>query len=59
MLRRQDQSLKDIVQTLRIFHENVDDRPDADSTDKSGNYSPSQKEILEALVAALDTPDAG
>ncbi|KAG6902221.1 hypothetical protein C0995_002853 [Termitomyces sp. Mi166 len=59
MLRRQNQSLKDIVQTLRIFHENVDDPPDIHSTDKDGDYSPSQKEILEALIAALDTPDAG
>ncbi|KNZ81473.1 hypothetical protein J132_00439 [Termitomyces sp. J132] len=57
MLRRQNQSLQDIVQTLRIFHENVDDRPDIYSTDQNGDYSPSQKEILEALVAALDTPD--
>ncbi|KAG6917898.1 hypothetical protein DXG01_000507 [Tephrocybe rancida] len=57
MLRRQNQSLKDIVQTLRIYHENVDDPPENHPTE-DGDYSPSQKEILEALIGALDTSNA-
>ncbi|GLB33859.1 putative DUF1716-domain-containing protein [Lyophyllum shimeji] len=57
MLDRKNQSLKDIVRTLRIFHENVDDAPDVPST--TSDHSPSQKEILEGLISALDTSDAG
>ncbi|KAG6828403.1 hypothetical protein H0H92_008145 [Tricholoma furcatifolium] len=59
MLQRQNQSLKNIVQTLRIFHENVDDPIQPPPTDEVGDHSPSQKEILEGLIAALDTSSAG
>ncbi|KAG6816922.1 hypothetical protein H0H87_001624 [Tephrocybe sp. NHM501043] len=54
MLRRQNQSLRDIVQTLRIFHENVDDPPETQAEDAEGDNSPSQKQILEALIVALE-----
>ncbi|KAF8076448.1 Catenin-beta-like protein [Lyophyllum atratum] len=57
MLARKNQSLKDIVQTLRMYHENVDDAPEPSSTDS--DHAPSQKEILEGLIVALDTSDAG
>jgi beta-catenin-like protein 1 len=52
MLDRKNQSLHDIVQTLRIFHANVDDISQEESSD-----APSQKEILQGLIAALDTED--
>ncbi|KAG6866475.1 hypothetical protein C0991_003993 [Blastosporella zonata] len=57
MLQRQNHSLKDIVQTLRIFHENVDDSPETRPTEGEGDYSPSQKDILEALITALDSSE--
>ncbi|KAG2013629.1 hypothetical protein CC2G_010514 [Coprinopsis cinerea AmutBmut pab1-1] len=50
MLSRKNQSLGDIVATLRIFHDNVDEVPP--DVDDSG-YMPSQKEILENLIKAL------
>ncbi|KAG5649019.1 hypothetical protein DXG03_000368 [Asterophora parasitica] len=56
MLDRKNQSLKDILNTLRIFHENVDDAPEALSSSDS-EHAPSQKEILEGLISALDTSD--
>lgn len=52
MLDRKSQSLHDIVQTLRIFHANVDDISQDGPQD-----APSQKEILHGLIAALDTSD--
>ena len=49
MLSRKDKSFKDIVKTLQIYHNNVDEdgsaRPDGE---------PSQKEILQHLIAFLD-----
>ncbi|KIY49252.1 DUF1716-domain-containing protein [Fistulina hepatica ATCC 64428] len=50
MLRRRDLSLKNIVDTLRIYHDNVDDEP-AGST---GGGAPSQKDILAGLIDALE-----
>ncbi|KAG6837436.1 hypothetical protein H0H93_009530 [Arthromyces matolae] len=55
MLKRQNQSLHDVIRTLRIYLENVDDNVETGSPDKAGEHSPSQKEILAALIAALDT----
>lgn len=49
MLSRKNQSVQDIVTTLRIFHENVDD-----SSGRSSDEGPSQKVILEGLIDALD-----
>jgi len=50
MLDRKNQSLKDIVKTLRISHENADDEA------KEGELS--QKIILEGLISALDPGSA-
>ncbi|KAJ7276448.1 Catenin-beta-like protein [Mycena haematopus] len=56
-------SLHDIIQTLRTFYDNVDDEPDPPPPTAGGTQerAPSQKEILAALIAALDpstTPNA-
>lgn len=55
MLDRKSKSLKDIVQTLQIYHDNVDeDEPGpSDATDHS-ERAPSQKEILQGLIIFLD-----
>lgn len=53
MLDRKTKSLKDIVQTLQIYHDNVDE----ESTG-AGNGSenvPSQRDILRHLIAFLDS----
>ena len=49
MLARRDKSLKDIVQIVRIYRNNVDE---GDITAESGEIS--QKEILQSLIAFLD-----
>jgi len=46
MLGRKSQSLKDIVKTLRIYHDNIGEE---DSTD-----APAQKNILQGLIDALE-----
>lgn len=51
MLDRKNQSLQDIVKTLRIYHANVEEEPNA--TTEEG--VPSQKEILQGLISALDS----
>lgn len=49
MLDRQNQSLKDIVQTLQQYYEHAGgDSPTAEAT-------MSQKEILQGLISALDS----
>ncbi|KAI0750797.1 DUF1716-domain-containing protein [Daedaleopsis nitida] len=52
LLDRKNQSFKDIVKTLQIYHDNVDD----DDTDANANAdgAPSQREILHNLIAFLD-----
>ncbi|KAH6914867.1 Catenin-beta-like protein [Coprinopsis sp. MPI-PUGE-AT-0042] len=57
MLNRKNQSLENIVATLRVYHENMDEVPPAAEDDPSG-YLPSQKEILENLITALGTPSS-
>ena len=61
MLNRKDKSLKDIVRTLKIYHDNVDDerggansRMEVDTDDKDSERAPSQREILEELIAYLE-----
>lgn len=49
MLARRDKSLKDIVKTLQIYHDNVDED---DTAAESGSLS--QKEILSNLIVFLD-----
>lgn len=51
MLDRGNQSFQDIVQTLRVYHEHVD----IDDTSSETEVTISQKEILQGLIAALDT----
>jgi len=64
MLDRKSLSMQDIIQTLRTFYDNVDDEPDPLPQTAGGaaeERPPSQKEILAALIAALDpstAPDA-
>lgn len=53
MLDRKTQSLQDIVHTLRIYHDNVDDEPEPPAMEDA-ERTPSQKEILQGLIAALD-----
>ncbi|KAF5390661.1 hypothetical protein D9757_002762 [Collybiopsis confluens] len=49
MLGRKNQSLADIVKTLRIYRDNVGDDAEDNSSD-----SPSQKMILQGLIDALE-----
>ncbi|KAF9453073.1 DUF1716-domain-containing protein [Macrolepiota fuliginosa MF-IS2] len=49
MLNRKNQSLKDIVQTLRIYRDNVGELGSQD------DHAPSQKQILSGLIEALDS----
>lgn len=59
MLDRKGLSLQDIIQTLRTFYDNVDDEPDPPPpTAVAEERAPSQKEILAALIAALDPSTA-
>jgi len=58
MLGRKSQSLHDIAQTLRIFHDNMDTLPET-STDEDSHQAPSQTEILKGLIAGLNTSDVG
>ncbi|KAJ7498873.1 Catenin-beta-like protein [Mycena latifolia] len=55
MLDRKSLSMQDIIQTLRMFYDNVDDAPEPPpATGGSEDRAPSQKEILAGLIAALD-----
>jgi beta-catenin-like protein 1 len=49
MLGRRSRSLKDIVKTLQVFHDNVED-----TTTPEEDGAPSQKEILTGLMAFLE-----
>ena len=50
MLSRRDKSLKDVVKTLEVYRDNVDE-DDATAPDDG---SPSRKEILRNLIAFLE-----
>ncbi|OSD04244.1 DUF1716-domain-containing protein [Trametes coccinea BRFM310] len=50
LLDRKNQSFKDIVKTLQIFHDNVDE----DTADANPDGAPSQREILRNLIAFLE-----
>ncbi|KAJ7700142.1 Catenin-beta-like protein [Mycena rosella] len=56
MLDRKSLSMQDIIQTLRMFYDNVDDEPEPppEAAAGSDDRAPSQKEILAGLIAALD-----
>ena len=49
LLDRKNQSFKDVVKTLQIFYDNVDEDEAANPDD-----APSQREILRNLIAFLD-----
>ena len=52
ILGRKNQSLVDIVQTLRIYHDNIDDEP---KNKEDAVHEPAPlKEILQNLINALD-----
>ncbi|EPQ59414.1 DUF1716-domain-containing protein [Gloeophyllum trabeum ATCC 11539] len=55
MLDRKNKSLKDIVRTLGIYHDNVDEEEVPPEEANDPNRAPSQKEILKALIAFLDS----
>lgn len=50
MLNRKNQSLQDVVETLKVFYENIDDDPAEEGEDAT----PSQKVIVANLIIALD-----
>jgi beta-catenin-like protein 1 len=50
MLDRRSRSLKDIVKTLQVYHDNVEDEQ---ATTEDG--APSQKEILKGLITFLES----
>lgn len=50
MMSRRDKSLLDIVKTLQIYHDNVDE-VDVEMTEDS---APSQKDILQHLMEFLN-----
>jgi beta-catenin-like protein 1 len=49
MLNRKDQGLKDIVHTLQIHYDNMEEPASRDAD------SPSQKDILSELIKSLNT----
>lgn len=50
MLNRRNRSLKDIVSTLQIYHDNVEE----DDANAQSDGSPSRREILRNLIAFLE-----
>ncbi|KAF9247089.1 Catenin-beta-like protein [Melanogaster broomeanus] len=54
MLERKSLTLKDVVKTLRMYHDNVDVDYSADGKTADGVAGMSQKEILENLIAFLE-----
>lgn len=50
MLNRKNQSLQDLVSTLKGFYDNMDDEPPTEGEDAA----PSQKDIVVNLIASLD-----
>ncbi|KAI0638180.1 DUF1716-domain-containing protein [Trametes polyzona] len=50
LLDRKNQSFKDIVKILQIFHDNVDE----DTVESNPDGAPSQREILRNLIAFLE-----
>ena len=51
MLDRGNQTLEDILQTLRIYRDHIDDRD-------GGEATISQKNVLDGLISALDSARA-
>lgn len=57
MLDRKTKSLKDIVRTLQIYRDNVDEDVRTNSAHKGDDLerAPSQREILQHLIDFLDS----
>lgn len=58
MLDRKSKSLKDIVRTLQIYHDNVgEDKagPSSSIGEEGSEQALSQREILENLIAFIDS----
>jgi hypothetical protein len=51
MLARKNQTLQDIVASLKRYHDSVDE----EAAVEGGAEGPSQKEILQELIAALQS----
>jgi beta-catenin-like protein 1 len=61
MLDRKSKSLKDIIGTLQVYHDNVDDEASIgtdsvamDADGKESERAPLQREILKELMAYLE-----
>lgn len=52
MLTRKGRTLKDVVEVLKVFHDNVDESEP--TTSLVDDASPPQKEILSGLITFLD-----
>jgi beta-catenin-like protein 1 len=57
MLDRKTKSLKDVVHTLQIYRDNVDEgeRTSSADTGEGPERAPSQREILQHLIDFLDS----
>lgn len=55
MLDRKTRSFKDVVRTLQIYHDNVEDDEQTHSAADGSARAPSQKEILQHLIIFLDS----
>jgi beta-catenin-like protein 1 len=61
MLSRKNKSLEDVIQTLKIYHDNVDDEGsgadsgmEVDGDNEGSDRAPSQQEILKELITYLE-----
>lgn len=52
MLDRKNLSIKDVLQTLRVYHDNVDEPTSSENADAEREMS--QKGIILSLIEALD-----
>lgn len=53
MLDRKNQTLKDIIRTLQIYHDNIDE--DGRAIEDNEDRGPLQKEILRELMTYLES----
>ena len=54
MLNRKSKTLKDVVDVLKVYRENVGDEAQQLLSEEDGEPSPPQKEILGALIDFLE-----
>jgi len=53
MLERKNQSINNIVDTLKVYHDSIDGPTEEDASSRGDALS--QKEILRALIGFLDS----